>query len=182
MKGFYKEEQKFTQWWLWGLIGISTASVFYILLQGMYVQFILGEPWGDRPMSDTGLALVNVFTFITMGGILFLFISMKLTIEVHNRTIYYRFAPFIIQNRRIGLEEIESWEVKKFSLFKDFGGYGMRKGFSGKTAYNIRGNAGRGLRMKLKNGKDLLLGTQRPDELRAAIQHEFDRMDDPYFD
>jgi len=180
MKGHFREEQKFTQWWLWGLIGITTAPVMFFMMQGMYVQFILDKPWGNQPMSDTGLTFATILTFIIMGGVIMLLFSIKLSLEVHNRTIYYQFSPFIGRNRKINLEDVDFWEVKKYSVIKDFGGYGIRKSFSGMTAYNIKGNMG--LKVKLKNGKSYLFGTQRSDELRAAIQSEFDKMSSPDFE
>lgn len=50
MKIMFREEQKFTQWWLWViLIGVGIFPVF-----GIYKQLILGEKFGDKPMSDPG--------------------------------------------------------------------------------------------------------------------------------
>ena len=180
MRGLYKEKQKFSQWWLLGLILVSTLASVGTLAVGMIQQLILGKPWGDQPMSDTGLILVSVMTIAIMGGVLWLIFSMELQIEVHDRAIYYAFLPFIIHLRRIGIEEIESWEVSMYNPIRDFGGYGMRKSFGRKTAFNIRGN--KGLMLKLKSGKTLLLGTQKPNELRTAIQNEFDKLNDTDFD
>ena len=177
MVGFYKEHQRFTQWWLWGLIFLSIAPMAYAFGKGMYQQFILGEPWGDQPMSDTGLVLTIVGTSLIMGGVIWLLFTAELTIEVHDRTIYYRFTPFIAQNRRIGMEEIASWKVEKYNPFTDVGGYGWRKGFGRKPAYNVKGRIG--LHLELKNGKKLLLGTQKANELKAAVQYEIDKMSNP---
>ena len=143
----------------------------------MYVQFALNEPWGDEPMSDIGLIITFVSSLLIMAGVIWLIFSAELTIEVHDRAIYYRFTPFIAQNRRIGVDEIESWEVVKYNPITDAGGYGWRKGLGGQTAYNVKGNMG--LRLKVRNGKKLLLGTQKADELRAAIQYEIDKMSNP---
>jgi len=179
MTGFYKEHQRFTQWWFWAIIAISTLPLVFFFAYGLYIQLVLNEPWGDQPMSDTGLIIAAVTTSLIIGGIIWLFFTAELTIEVHDRAIYYRFTPFIAQNRRIGIDELVEWEVNKFRVIADFGGYGWRKGLGGKTAYNVKGNMG--LNIQLTNGKKLLLGTQKPDELRAAIQFEIDKMSDPDF-
>ena len=56
MKTEFKEEQKFTQWWLWLiLIPIGVLPIF-----GIYKQMILGEMFEDKPMSDLGLIIGSV--------------------------------------------------------------------------------------------------------------------------
>ena len=54
----FKESQKFTQWWLWLII----LSINILPLFGIYKQIILGEPFGDKPVSDVGLFLLLVLT------------------------------------------------------------------------------------------------------------------------
>ena len=51
--------------------------------------------------------------------------------------------------------------------FYDYGGWGIRRGRRG-WAYNVSGN--RGVLLQLENEKTLLIGSQRPDELAAAIE------------
>ena len=48
MKVEFQEEQKFTQWYLCViLIGVGMIPTF-----GIYKQLIVGEEFGDKPMSD----------------------------------------------------------------------------------------------------------------------------------
>ena len=55
----FKETQKFSQWWLWLiLIGIGILPIL-----GIYKQLIIGEKFGDKPMSDLGLIIFAVFVF-----------------------------------------------------------------------------------------------------------------------
>ncbi|WP_260402681.1 MULTISPECIES: phosphoethanolamine transferase domain-containing protein [Aequorivita] len=59
MKIVFKEEQKFTQWWLWLiLIGIGVLPII-----GIYKQLIIEEKFGDNPMSDLGLIIFSIFIF-----------------------------------------------------------------------------------------------------------------------
>ncbi len=173
MPSFYKETQRFTQWWLWALSLISTAPVVVIFLRGIYIQLIVGQPWGDNPMSGTGLVFMTLFIIAICGGLIALLISSELTIEIHNRTIYFRFPPFIGRMRRIGMDEIDAWEVKRYNPFREYGGYGWRSGFGKKTAYNVKGRVG--LELKLKNGKTLMLGTQRPEEIKSVMENEWNK-------
>ena len=48
------------------------------------------------------------------------------------------------------------------------GGWGIRLFTDYGTVYNTRGN--KGLALKLQNGKRLVIGTQREDELKSVIQ------------
>ena len=55
----FKETQKFSQWWLWLiLIGIGILPIL-----GIYKQLIIGEKFGDKPMSDLGIIIFAVFVF-----------------------------------------------------------------------------------------------------------------------
>jgi hypothetical protein len=53
-----------------------------------------------------------------------------------------------------------------YSSLRDYGGWGIRYGSKGK-AYNVSGS--RGVRLELSNGKRLLIGSQRPEELSEAV-------------
>ena len=63
MTALFKEKQRFTQWWLWLiLIPIGVLPVV-----GIFQQLILGEEFGDNPMSNFGLILFAVFVFALLG-------------------------------------------------------------------------------------------------------------------
>ena len=49
----------------------------------------------------------------------------------------------------------------------EYGGRGIRFGRQG-MAYNVGGN--RGVKIKLKNGKQALVGSQKPEELQRALE------------
>ena len=56
MESEFKEKQKFTQWWLWlFLIGFGLFQVY-----GLFKQLIIGEDFGDKPMSDIGLIIFTI--------------------------------------------------------------------------------------------------------------------------
>ena len=158
------------------ILGSSLLGIG-IFVHGIYVQFILNEPWGDKPMSDSGLVLFSLFMIAIFGGIILLLATAELTIEIHNRTVYYRFPPLQGQMKRIGLEELNSWQVRRYNPITEFGGYGWR-GIGKKKARNVRGRMG--LELHLKNGKILMLGTQKAEEIKNAMEiewskiHEFD--------
>lgn len=171
-KPYYIETQKFNQWWLWLLLIAITCPTFLLFARGFYLQILMGEPWGGNPMSDNGLVVMLIVTFAIMAGILWLFISAQLRIEVRDRAVYYTFPPVLNRMVRIGQEEIEGWEVRTYSPMWEYGGLGWRVGF-GKKGYLVRGN--KGLELILRGNKKVMLGTQHPEELEAALNKELRR-------
>lgn len=154
MKIDFKEEQKFTQWWLWIiLIGIGIIPIF-----GIYKQLILGEKFGDNPMSDFGLILFCLFSF----SILALFWFIRLKTEIDQGEIRINFSPFI--KKRINWKEIKSAEIVNYG----FVGYGIRFWTEYGTVYNTNGN--KGLAIELLDGTKFLIGTQMEHELHTVVE------------
>ncbi len=155
MKTEFKEEQKFTQWWLWSiLILIGILPIF-----GIYQQLILGEPFGDKPMSDTGLIIFSVFVFSLIG----LFIIMKLKTSIDKNGIRMSFFPFA--KKKVSWNEIKNMNVVNYGFV---GGRGIRLWTKYGTVYSMKGN--KGLAIELENGKKFLIGTQKETELSNLIE------------
>jgi len=79
--------------------------------------------------------------------------------------LYIRFFP--LTHQEIPFKDIVSCEVRTYSPIREFGGWGIRYG-RGTKAYNVSGN--RGIQLELSNGKRVLIGSQRPEELAGAIE------------
>jgi hypothetical protein len=105
----YHETQKLTQWWLW-LILLGVASIW---IYGIYQQLYLGEPFGNNPMTDTGL-----LTKVDAQGI-------------HSR--YFPLWSTLIPWDQIGHAEIIQY---------GFVGYGIRFSPTYGTVYNAMGHTG----------------------------------------
>jgi hypothetical protein len=70
---------------------------------------------------------------------------------------------------RIPLRNVVRAYARAYSPIHEYGGWGMRTGDRGwGKAFNMRGNEG--VQLVLRSGQRLLIGSQRPDELAAAIQ------------
>lgn len=155
MKVFFKEEQKFTQWWLWLiLIGIGLIPIY-----GIHKQLILGEQFGDNPMSDLGLIIFAVFVF----GVIALFWFMHLKTRINEQGIQINFFPFV--HKSVKWYDIKSAKVLNYGFI---GGWGIRYWTQYGTVYNVKGN--KGLAIELKNGKKFLIGTQKENELSELIK------------
>jgi len=89
---------------------------------------------------------------------------MKLITEVRSDGLYIRFYP--MSQRVVAYETITSCVPITYSPSREYGGWGIRWGRSGR-AYNVSGN--QGVQLKLSDEKPMLLGSQRPGELANAI-------------
>ncbi len=169
-RGGFCEIQRFRQTWIWVLV--LPISLFLIILfgYGMVKQLIFGHSWGSRPLSDTALAIIGPLWILFGIGLAYLFYSTKLITEVRNDGLYIRFFP--LTHREIPFQDIRRCEVRTYSPIREFGGWGIRYGRKAK-AYNVSGN--RGVQLELSNGKRLLIGSQRPEELARAIEAKMNR-------
>jgi hypothetical protein len=97
-------------------------------------------------------------------GVAVLMYVMKLTVRVDEQALHVRFFPLV--KKDIPLEDIARWEARNYRPILEYGGWGIRCRWKG-MAYNVSGK--RGVQLEFTNGKLLLIGSQRPEELAAAI-------------
>jgi membrane protein YdbS with pleckstrin-like domain len=175
-KVYFKEEQKYTQGvQIWILIVAFLASIIPFVI-GMYQQLVLGKPWGDQPMSDSNLIFTFLLIFILMGGLVVLFTQVKLQLTVDEQGIRYRFPFYVIREKVIPAEQIERYEIRTYRPLMEYGGWGYKVGIHRKlrriskwgSAMTIKGKTG--LQLYLKDGNKLLIGTQRAEALRRAME------------
>lgn len=155
----FREVQRFHPVFYFIVI-ISSLSIWVVA----FIQIILKIPVGNKPASDTFLLI-----FLFLFGVLFpyIFLKIKLTTEIKTDGIYVKMFPFHFKWQFFPFENIERVELVKYSPLKDYGGWGIRYGKGGK-AYNARGNMG--IMLHFKNGKNLLIGTQRGEEFIEILK------------
>jgi hypothetical protein len=155
----YRETQRFRQWWIWALVlGIAVLSLY-----GAVQQLIWGKPFGNNPAPDGWMIVIAVIFGI---GLPIFMYTINLTTEIRNDGLYVRFFPFHLSFTRIATHEIKRFESRTYSPLGEYGGWGIRFGKKGK-AYTVSGN--RGVQLELTNGKRLLIGSQRPEELVETL-------------
>jgi hypothetical protein len=155
----YREIQHFRQIWVWALVLFISLLAIYGLVQ----QLIINKPFGNNPAPD----IVLLITAIILGlGLPIFLYTTNLSTKVHADGLYIRFFPFHLSFRRIAANDIKGFEVRTYSPIREYGGWGIRFGRKGK-AYNVSGN--RGVQLELSDGKQLLIGSQKPEELAKAL-------------
>ncbi|MEO9869378.1 hypothetical protein [Ekhidna sp.] len=158
MKGklLFKEEQTFVGTWMWYLvIGISILSVGGTAVGLIYTQ------------NNEGVIGLIIAAIVT-GGIIALFYTSKLYTSIDQDTLYYRYPPFVGSERKILKEDVKEIYVRKYKPIREYGGYGYRFRFRSGRALNVSGNEG--LQLVLQNNKRILIGTQRPQEMKQAVR------------
>lgn len=156
----FLERQRFRQWWLWlVLLGVNVLFIY-----GGFQQVVLGQQFGDKPMSDSGLLIsVGLIVLVTL-----LIVNSRLETRIKEDGVYIRFFPFHLKFKFYSWDSIRKSYLRKYSPLGEYGGWGVRLGLFGKgTAYNVSGNWG--LQLEFTSKKKLLIGTARPEELRRTL-------------
>jgi hypothetical protein len=153
----FHEEQRFRQLWIWLLIlGIAALQWW-----GWIQQILLGHPFGDNPGPDW---MVWLFWALFGIGLPLFFVYLRLVIEVDDRGVWLRYTP--LTKRFIRFDEIERCEATDYQPLRQYGGWGIR-GLGNNRAYNVSGS--QGVRLHLRNGDVVVIGSQRSGELALAI-------------
>ena len=166
---YFREEQRYTQWWVWLLLLGSVAVSVVPLWYGVYVQSVTGKPWGTNPTETDKLVVIAIIITLFMAAILWLFAAQKLVTEISPDGVRFKYLPFIRKWKFIPATGIASYSVGKYSPVGTYGGWGIRNG--GKKAgkaYTISGNMG--LKLTLTDGNNILLGTVRKEALKHAME------------
>ena len=140
----FKEEQRFTQWWIWLILIIT----------------LIMPPLVNPQDSSNYYLIISIL-------ILALIYFTRLTTLVTKEGLHYRFFPFHFKEKIIKIDEIMTYEQITYNPIFDYGGWGIRYGSKGK-AYNVKGNIG--VIILLKNGKKILFGTQDAHSFVSAIK------------
>jgi hypothetical protein len=162
----YREEQRFRQRWVWLLVIGPAVLAWWSFVQ----QIIIGRPLGTTPSPDWVVWLILVSIGI---GLPLLFLRLVLVLEVTRESVVIRFQPFA--RRVIRLSDIERIVVREYSAIKEYGGWGLKGWSREKVAYNVSGS--RGVELFLRDGRSVMLGSQRARELAEAIEGQRGRGD-----
>jgi len=152
----FKEEQRFTQLWL---------IVIMIISMVMPLAVILKEA---DSMSSLEL-IIAISVILLVPALIFIF---KLSTRIDEKGIHYKFFPFHLKFKTIPWENMAKAYVRKYDALSEYGGWGLKGGLFWKkskgTAVNINGDIG--IQLELKDGKKLLIGTQKENDAKNIIE------------
>lgn len=163
----FHEKQRFRQGWLWLLVMLPLLAIMPLMVFGMYHQLVLGNPFGTNPVSDGELMILGPALMAIPVFVQALLWWAELDVRVAPHEILVRFRPFHLKPRVFSPREIRSCEARDYEPIGEFGGWGIRMGGARNWAYNVSGS--RGVQLEFEDGRRLLIGSQRADELARAI-------------
>jgi len=158
----FKEEQRFTQLWLHILLLVSFIGPVILVVN----DFV-------KKKDKEGEALLGIIVLIGAMILIYgLIFSLKLKTRIDEKGIHFRFIPFHFTSRMVSWSDIEKGYVRNYEAISEYGGWGIKGGKlwrkSNGVAYNVKGDIG--LQLELKNGKKILIGTQKQEEMNRVLQ------------
>jgi hypothetical protein len=164
----FEERQYFRQDWLWALLLVSTLPT-YSLVVVVIVEDAGGLGPGVYP-ELLGLTLL-------VWGPLLVFYKAVFVTEVRADGLYLKLWPLHLSFRHVPCKAIESHSQESFSPMGEYGGIGVRHnptfyrwGISFEEPKAYIADGGEGVLVERRTGRAILVGTQRPHELRAALE------------
>jgi hypothetical protein len=120
-----------------------------------------GSAWFEETQGFASWAYVLIFVLFL---ILFSVLTLRQTTIVASDAVTVRYG--FLYRVRIPFSEIAHAEAVSYRPVRDYGGWGIR-GFGRRRALNTRGN--QGVLITRADGSTILVGSQKPRELLAAL-------------
>lgn len=158
----FQEKQYFRQWWLWIILfSIDVLTIF------LFLRYIFDSSIIDRTLASMLLRATPVILSLLLTV---LFTCMHLDTIVNEEGISLRFFPIHLCFKKYNWNILHQANIRTYNALSEYGGWGIRYSFSKKgVAYTISGNTG--LQLELRDGKKILIGTQKPTELVGILQN-----------
>lgn len=139
------------------LLVLATAA-------GTAVAYIVAERGSPGTAWPFVAIAAKVVGLLAVAVLLWTF---RLETVVRRAGLYIRCTPFHRRWRQFAAQELSECYARTYRPILEYGGWGIRWGWKGR-AYNVSGHEG--VQLVLKNGKRLLVGSQRSHELETAVR------------
>ena len=158
----FNEVQRFRTWWAWA----GAAALNLLFLYAIVQQVLLDKPFGTRPAPDAVLIGVEAFLLL----VFFFLMSIKLKTRINETGIYYQFYPFQFKETKINWHEVTDIYMRHYNPLMEYGGWGIRRGSKKRgSALITSASSNIGLQLQFYDGKLLLIGTAKPDEMQVIM-------------
>jgi len=161
-KILFKEEQRFRQWWMWLILGSALLTIVIPLASEFSVQ-----SWDTSSEDFSRLILLGSVAVLFIVAVLIVLLLSRLQTKITYNGIFITFPPLKRKSHKVKIQEIEWFEIRTYKAGREFGGYGFRSRRTSGQAYTVSGNIG--LQLYFKNGKKLLIGTQKKQAIEFAM-------------
>ncbi len=158
----FVEEQRFKRWILISVMVIPiVAGIIPLAIDTKEIPELYSDGfWG---LTITFVTVILVFIFI---------LSIRLRTKINEQGVYYQYFPNHFSEKFISWYDINKCSTRKSKL-RSFGsgGYGYRRCFFGKNKGLVMNLGGKyGIQLEMKNGKRLLIGTQKISEVKKVLE------------
>ncbi|WP_201981518.1 hypothetical protein [Hymenobacter rubidus] len=148
----FQERQVFIRRW-WPLL------LAPIIVVGTLVWLVPAKPF----RADWAAVVAGVAVALSIV----LLLTLRLETRLDDAGMHYRLFPLQWNWQSRPWTEISQAYVRAYDPLGEYGGWGL-KGRRSNRALNISGD--QGLQLVLRDGTRLLLGTQRPAEIKEALE------------
>jgi hypothetical protein len=139
---YYTETQNIQHFWI-RLILLFEIIVFSGII---YRQLVMEKPFGPYPVTDSGLIILSLLMIIPV--VILFFIKIKITVS--REEVCYKMLPLGLFQYRIARQQLMSFSIET-----------KNAGKSNETS---------GLKLELKNEKNLFLPSKKPKQMHQAVQ------------
>lgn len=152
---YFKETQKLNLRWKW----IFFIALYIIMFWALYYQ--MNEKFDFSAVISITFSLCMIFLLNIVV------ITMKLETEIDESRIIYRYKPFHLKPKIIYWNEVSDFYIRIYKPYKEYGGYGLQRKMKYGRAFTVSGKTG--LQLLFKDGKKILIGTQKPKEIEMIV-------------
>ena len=139
---YFTETQSIQHFWI-RLVLLFEIIVFSGII---YRQLIMGKPFGPHPVTDSGLIILSLLLIIPV--VILFFIKIKITVS--REGVCYKMVPMGLFKYKITRQQLKSFSIE--------------------TKNNNKSNETTGLKLELKNEKNLFLPSKKPKQIFQAVQ------------
>ena len=143
---------------------ITWPTTLRVLLMAMIVALFVPIVLQDAAIMGAGTRLVLGITFLVVAWFIWIFTRLRIVVDAEALTI--GFGPF--------RERIPRWQIAECSVtqyrWQEWGGIGLRIR-PGARLYNVPGDGGWAVRVRLRNGQIRMFSSRRPSAICRALEN-----------
>lgn len=161
--------------WIFVLILATALGALLPLLYGIYWQIGQGIPWGNEPMSNSGLIGITLVVLFSISMMAFILTNLRLEVRIDESGIHYRMYPLKSRWRLVTPSQIVEYSfADRFKPFES-GGVGYHRNLL-KNTRSFRVMGGKHIIVKFSDGHRLMLGTQDPTGMEWGMKKLMKKM------
>jgi len=153
----FREKQPFRLGYSRIALAVPPAALVFITCR----QLIWHRPWGSPPVTNGSLLFLTILILLVYVRLM----TVRLVTELRPEQLSVAMKGFW-RRTRVAIRDIRAAAAVEYDPVAEYRGYGVRSGPRGE-AYIASGS--KAVQLELRDGRKLLVGSQRPQELARRI-------------